>query len=350
MLNPKDISDHTSLPKEQQKALEKKMQQDDLSYLSSVAFEQFTVSYSDIEMLHKKIDKKTGRDFRSFNTVFVSVLCGLFIGISVFFVIFQKSKTHPSVFQSFDDEEQIVKKLDNPVSATDTVFPVIKSKPEIVEHYNTITNVAEKIETVDLPEILPIQSATLPSEKEEEKDIILQFIPNAPVIFINNLKVTNYRSYYFKRSEAIDLSLNTGLSAQYESAANIEHATLSRSNAYLAHKIIQKAMRLFNGKNIANCIEELNLLYTFNNDDANAQFYLGMCYYQTGKYALAQNFFQKNLDNENNIFHQESEFYTAMCLLNTKQTEEAIKQLQSIISNKGFYSVRAQEVLNKQIK
>ncbi len=350
MLNPKDISDHASLPKDQQKVLEKKMQQDDLSYLSSIAFEQFTISNSDIELLHKKIDKKTGRDYRSFNTVFISVLCGLFIGVSVFFVIFQKSKTHPSIFQSFDEDEQLAKKLDNTVSSTDTVFPIIKSQPEIVEHYNTIADAAEEIKPVEIPEMLPIKSATLTPENDVEEDIILQFIPNAPVIFISNLKVTNYRLYYFKRSEAIDLSVNTGLAAQYESAASIEQTNLGRSNAYLAHRIIQKAMRLFSSKNISNCIEELTLLYNFNNDDANAQFYLGMCYYQTGKYSYAQNFFQKNLDNENNIFHQESEFYQALCLLNTKQTDEAVKQLQTIVSNKGFYSARAREVLNKQIK
>jgi tetratricopeptide (TPR) repeat protein len=97
-------------------------------------------------------------------------------------------------------------------------------------------------------------------------------------------------------------------------------------------------------------IEELTMLYDFNHDDANAQFYLGMSYYQLGKYNVAKNFFQKNLDNINNIFHQESEFYQALCLLNLKQNEEAVKQLQIIVNNKGFYSVRAKEVLDKQNK
>ncbi len=349
MLNPKDISDHKSLPKDQQKVLEKKMQQDDLNYLSSIAFEQFNVSNAEIDALHKRIDKKTGTDFRSFNTVFVSVLCGLFIGVSVFFVIFQKSKTHPSVWQVFNDELPSENKLNNNITSTDTVFPQIKPSP-IVEHYNTIANNTEDIKAVELPEMLPIKSSSLSPENDVEEDIILQFIPNAPVVFISNLKVTNYRSYYFKRSEAIDLSVNTGLAAQYESKADIENTMLNRSNAYLAHRIIQKAMRLFSGKNLSNCIEELNLLYNFNNDDANAQFYLGMCYYQLGKYSLAENFFQKNLDNENNIFHQESEFYKALCLLNTKQTDKAMEQLQRIVTGKGFYAIRAQEVLSKQGK
>ena len=111
---------------------------------------------------------------------------------------------------------------------------------------------------------------------------------HAPVIFIDNLKVTNYRLYYFKQSEAIDLSINTGVAAQYANKADVEKSVMNSSNTYLAHKVIRKAMKLFNTKNITNCIEEVTILYNYNKDDANAQFYLGMCYYQLGKYSIAQ--------------------------------------------------------------
>jgi tetratricopeptide (TPR) repeat protein len=278
------------------------------------------------------------------------VLCGLLIGVSIFFIIFQKSKNHPSVFQSLFEESATPKSLNNTIQSVDTLFPVIKSEVVPIEHYSSIIEQPEELSVTEAPDMLTTIPSTLAEINSEENDIILRFIPNAPVVFIHQLKVTNYRFYYFKQSQAIDLSLTSGLSAQYESSHDIENVRLNKSNAYLAHKIIQNAMRLFNSKKYANCIEELNLLYTFNSDDANAQFYLGMCYYLTGKYALAQNYFQKNLDNQNNIFHQESEFYQALCLLNTQQTERAIGQLQYIITNKGFYSTRAQEVLSKQTK
>jgi hypothetical protein len=349
MPDPKDIFNYTSLPEERKRSIEKQMQQDDLSYLSSIAYEQFKVSDSELDKLNTLINKKVNKPFTNFNTVFVSVLCGLFIGISVFFVIFQKSKTHPSVFQVFEEEKNTPKKLDNTVTSTDTVFPEAKARP-VIEHYNTIVNNMEDIKAFEQPEMLPVKTPALPEPENTEGDIILQFIPNAPVVFISNLKVTNYRLYYFKRNEAIDLSVNTGLSAQYENNASVEQSVLNKSNAYQAHRIIQKAMRLFNSKDLANCIEELNLLYNFNTNDANAQFYLGMCYFQLGKYNFAQNYFQKNLDNENNIFHQESEFYQALCLLNLKQSDKALEQLQHIVSNKGFYAARAQEVLTKQQK
>ncbi len=105
--------------KEEQFTLEKNIQETDLSYLSSVAFEQFSVSESEIDALNKKIDNKTKGSSGSFNTVFVSVLCGLLIGVSVFFVIFQKSKNHPSVYQSIDEEKKALK-LENNIAGNDT--------------------------------------------------------------------------------------------------------------------------------------------------------------------------------------------------------------------------------------
>ena len=347
MLNPKDISNYNSLNKSQKLSLEKNMQQDDLSYLSSVAFEQFKVSDSEISNLNVLIDNKAGGGHSSFNTIFISLLCGLLIGISVFFVIFQKNKNHPSVYQSID-EEQAANVLNNNIKQADTLFPVIEHK--IVEHFNTIAEKIEETPIVEIPEILPSKSISLPVVEDKEEDIVFAFTPNAPVMFISNLKVTNYRMYYFKQSDAIDLSINTGVAAQYGSKAEIERPIMNSANTYLAHKVIAQAMRLFNSKSIVSCIEELTILYNYNKEDANAQFYLGMCYYQLNKYAVAESYFQKNLDNVNNIFHQESEFYQALCLLNLKQTDEAIKQLQNIASNKGFYSDRAKETINKQTK
>jgi tetratricopeptide (TPR) repeat protein len=343
MLNPKDISNYNNLTKDQKRSFEKAMQETDLNYLSSVAFEQFSVSNQEIEKLNTKIDKNAKGNSTSFNTIFISVLCGLLIGVSVFFVVFQKNKNHPSVYQSLT-EEKAQHKLENNISSTDTLFPEIERKE--IEHYNIIANNAEEITTPEVLEPLPSKPIEFNlSEMDEEEDLVFQFTANAPVVFIHNMKVTNYRLYYFKNSYAIDL--NSSIPAQYGSQADIETAYLNKSNTYLAHKLIKKAMWFFNVNNINKCLEELTILYNYNHDDANAQFYLGMCYYQLGKYTTAKNFFQKNLDNINNVFHQESEFYQALCLLNLKQTDEGIKQLQNIANNRGFYSVRAKEALDK---
>jgi tetratricopeptide (TPR) repeat protein len=349
MIKPDDIQKHAGLTGEQRLRSEQAMQQDDLSYLSSLAFEQFAVHSDDLDRLQRLIDKKTGRAPGNFNTILVSLLSGIFIGVSIFFVIFQKGKTQASVAQLQEQNEPNRRR--NSSLASDTIFPeTIQIAPQAEEeHYRSVVNQAEEpVVIMESPESMSSKPITLPeTPTREDEDIILSFSPNAPVVFISNLKVTNYRMYYFKQNQSINLSINTGLAAQYESNANVEHLYLNRSDAYLAHRIVQRAMKLFSGKHYTNCIEELDLLYQFNKNDANAQFYLGMCYYLTGKYDIANTYFQKNLDNDNNIFHQESDYYQALCWLNSKQTEKAVEQLQFIVNANGFYSARAKEVLGK---
>jgi len=51
----------------------------------------------------------------------------------------------------------------------------------------------------------------------------------------------------------------------------------------------------------------------------------------------------------NNVFHQESEYYQALCLLSMQQENEARQIFQTIINNKGFYSNRAKEIMEKKL-
>ena len=96
--------------------------------------------------------------------------------------------------------------------------------------------------------------------------MVSQFIPNAPVVFISNMKVTNYKLYYFKLNEAVNLAVNTGVSAQYENRSTIENSALPKNSAYFAHKIIQRAMRLFDSRDYIACSDELTFLYKFNKE------------------------------------------------------------------------------------
>ena len=100
----------------------------------------------------------------------------------------------------------------------------------MIEHYHTVADQAEETTPVNIPEMLPSKSISLPTTENKEEEIVFAFTPNAPVIFINNLKVTNYRLYYFKQSDAINLSINSGVSAQYNSKTEIERPNLNSSN------------------------------------------------------------------------------------------------------------------------
>ncbi len=324
--------------------------QDDLEYLSQLAFDAFGFEDKDVDAITKRIDAKTNVTKNNvYTTILISVLCGLLIGITVVFGWFQKNKNHPSVYQNlFDEKTQ--RSLNNSVSKNDTLFPENKLMPKTIpEHFNSNHEISEPILPTETTteNIMAINPKVSLTEDKHEEDLLFEFIPNAPVLFISNLKVTNYQSYYFKNNTELNLNETTGLSAEYENKTSVKNTFIDQVNKTLAHKLIRQAMKSFSTNRFINCIDDLTLLYNYNKDDANAQFYLGMCYFQLHQYALAKLYFTKNIDNQNNIFHQESEFYLALSLLNLNDTETATQQLQTIVNNKGFYYLRAKNYLEK---
>lgn len=350
------LSDHLS----QLYIKQKEEQRDELYYLSGLAFEQFGFEEKDVNEITQRIDKKLGlrepqppsslNKQTSFNTALIAVLCGLLIGISVFFIIFNKSKNHASVYQNLVDEnKQLKQTLNNYVLSTDTVFNIPQNnnlKPK--EHFTSQDELTIVKQIYDELENLEPKKVTVPfSDLELEEVVLPTYIPNAPVLFISNLKIANYKSYYFKQNDVIDLALNTGLSAQFENKSLLQKTQRNRNSKFLAHLIIQRAMKLFSQKQFDASAEELQTLYDFNKQDANVQFYLGMCYFEKQQYSKALVMFDTNIENEINVFHQESVYYRALCLLKTNKKEEAKQVFQQIKTQKGFYADRAGEVLSK---
>ncbi|MBS1636755.1 MAG: hypothetical protein JST26_12640 [Bacteroidetes bacterium] len=351
MIHPDDISKYQKAGPAERHKLEQKFQSDDLSYLASAGLEELPVSAQDLHDLTQRIDRKTGLSGKS-GAAFISLLCGLLIGISVFFVLFQRSKTHPSVYTALREETSAnTSSLNNRVAANDTLFNL---KPQAEshysrEHFSSVQNSPENLdaasETPEALEAKPVDANVVSVQPEEE--LMLKFVPNAPVIYIHDLKVTNYRLYYFKNDRKIDLTETSGVSAQYADKYDKANNPLQEKEfVYYAHQQIRNAMAQFSKASYGDCIYELKGLLELNSHDVNAQFYSGMSYYYLKNDPKAIEFFNKVLENENNIFHQEAAFYKAQALLRSKQNEEAVSLLKQIVSEKGFYSNRAAEILN----
>jgi len=89
------------------------------------------------------------------------------------------------------------------------------------------------------------------------------------------------------------------------------------------------------------------VLLKLDKTDVNANFYSGMSFYFLGKFNKALSYFDNVIQNPNNIFDQEAEFYKAICLKKAGQTTEAETLFRKIISDNGFYANRALEELKK---
>lgn len=341
---------YKELPEKEKRKLQEKFHENEMNYFSSFAYEAGTIKEKDMEDLNKAIDKRiSGSKPKLYRNLFISLGSAIILGTTFFFIWQHNNKagskkigdiiiTVPQVNNRNEVEEAEVRSTEN------TVTEKVTEK----EHFNISEsgehlNLSGPMENMELKDINSIDVKTVTTTEPEE---ILNYIPNSSVIYIHDLKIADYKGYYFKNSDNIDIRDN-GLSAQFSNKE--ETNTLSKrieDKDYYAHEIIKDAMEAFHKKQYAAAIELLDVLNRYNKDDVNTQFYIGMSYFYLGNYTKAIKFLESSERNSNNVFLQESEFYLALSTKKSGKTEEAKTLFRKIASQKLFYADRAAQELN----
>lgn len=347
MTNLKDIN-YKDLPDEEKKKLQKQFHESDLNYFSSFAIESDSIHQADLEDLNKAIDKRvSGSSFKFNLNLFISLGCGILIGAAFFFIWHHNTKNKTNLSEEINSKMPLASNSTPIVSGVDTTNAGASKTTLPKEHFN-ISESGEQLhlstpmENIEIKDINSIEVKTPDHTPSED---ILTYIPNSSVIFIYDLKVANYKNYYFKNTRNIDIRDN-GLSAQYSDKEENNLNKRLQDQDYYAHEIIKDAMEAFNKKQFTLSIELLYLLRDYNKNDVNTQFYLGMSFYYLGEHNKAKSYFEKAANNDINIFLQESEFYTAICLKKTGKLSEANELFKKIVAKKLFYADRAAEELN----
>ena len=96
--------------------------------------------------------------------------------------------------------------------------------------------------------------------------------------------------------------------------------------------------------------EALNLFGQVISNDPNnvaSHFYSGVSLQETGKYNMAIKEYETVIFNKDNLFTEQAEWYTGLCLLQTNENKKAHKQFKKIALSKGFYQQKATELLKK---
>ena len=84
-----------------------------------------------------------------------------------------------------------------------------------------------------------------------------------------------------------------------------------------------------------------------NKDNILAQFYLGLSYIETKDYKRAISSFQIILDNNNNLFLEQSEWYKGLCYLKLGENIKATDLFTTIKNSNSLYQKDAEDILQK---
>lgn len=328
---------------------------DDLEYLSQQGFEKLKVSEADINDLKKKIKARSFSYNNSFYFTAITMIMGVFIGAVLFFALTGTSYEPLPVKQLAVMTDSLPAVNNDKISTPITLDTVIVIKENFINPQLKVTDLKNAAPQTTSPQVMdsvvsipekPIDTALL--KKEPVKEEHLKFIINAPVLYIHDMKVTNYTTLYFKKNHFVKFNERTGITAEYPSrSASFQSAPhlLKESADYFLHEEIAGALLYFKKGKYDDCINSLKLVAAYNNEDINCDFYMAMCYYYKANYIKAAELFDKCISNMNNTFLQEAMYYKAVSLFDAGNKAEALILFKQITDEGEFYAAKAKTYL-----
>jgi tetratricopeptide (TPR) repeat protein len=316
----------------------------DLEYLASLGYEKIPFDKGDLQQIKRAVRARSFSYSSGWGLALLTLIVGIFIGVSVFFAFFSSNLV--PLNKEIAVQGRGVAKKDT--SNTEVLLPAIEILPEnfILKKKQVVSLEPEPapLAAQSVPaDLLPMQTTILPNDEVKENK--LKFMPNAPVTFIHDLKVTSYALLYFRKNKFIPAH---GLSPEFANASEQirANAQIPESAKYYLHEELARGLLLFKKERYNEAIPILVKVAEFNdNNDLNCSFYIAMSYYNLGKYEIAAEGLAKCAGDPNNTFLQEALYYRALALQRQQRDAEARILLKQIVEEGEFYSGRAAELL-----
>jgi tetratricopeptide (TPR) repeat protein len=309
----------------------------DLDYLSQLGYDSVSGAEVDIVELTKKI--KIRSQTNALNLSFVSLIVGIFLGITLFFVIYDGPKENRKIMANVSKA-----KVELPVKEKelmlDTFFISEKFMKRGVSKKLERRREADTVykETVS-PEIMSLKQAEI-SVSDSVKENTIQFSYNASVKYVQDLKVCNYYTLYFKGGKLLPVG-GEGVPADRAGKESHHEIKFREAPTVYLHEVIEEGLKQYNKGEYLKSVLSFNTVSAITNKDLNCRFYTAMNYFQLKKYSQAIELFKTCIEDECNVFKEESEFYQALSLYNSGNNSDAEELFRQIKEEKGFYADRA---------
>ena len=111
-------------------------------------------------------------------------------------------------------------------------------------------------------------------------------------------------------------------------------------NIYTYKEFLKQTCYFMKERNFSLAIKNLKIILEEFPRDVNAEFYLGYCYYEIGKYEKAITYFDLASSNGFGFFEEDAQWFKANSLENLGRLVDANKIYQTIKKNGGYYSHR----------
>lgn len=325
-------------------------------------FAAVPVASRDITDLHKKIDAIVKRKPWYSNSYFIAGLAVILFSVTFLLVSnpFKKKQDKPApvihhLLPSNDVEQFEVPpppSIDGPtLKKVESIRVSSKEnfvKPEITKGPQPPAAPGKNAALNDpAPKVNKVETKPAPAKEIEKEEDPVEIEYNAPVRYIEDLKVTDFEKLYTKPIDPRHTHSSVPAWLENENKKNDPDPFAETERSIPADEVLEKGLRSFKRGKWSDAMMQFNLLLSNNNKDVNALFYKGICAWNLNRSLIAQNCLMQVLASENNVFHQEARWYLALTYIKAGETDTARELLNMIISEKGFYREQAKKALKE---
>jgi len=299
---------------------------------------------ADIDAIHHQVDLKTNvmhaNPLTFAHVIIACVSVASIFGFYFFADSFSHNKRKPVAVENV--EHMILPVVEETTLVLEPEMVAIPA--EISKNQIVLAN--ESIEKINIPveAITSITPGLIPNAVKTP-EVVVESVFNSNVIYIYDLKVTNYNALYFNyHINPFEIKGHTPSNKENKESANTMFEK-DFEQTIAADKVLKAGLAFFNKGKYEKALAEFQLLLEANPKDVNSLFYSAVSYFNIGNYDRTIKNLEAVLKSSNNTFHPEAKWNLALSNLKIGEKTKAKQLLIEIVNEKGFYSKRAGEKL-----
>lgn len=168
-----------------------------------------------------------------------------------------------------------------------------------------------------------------------------------PIKYVNELKTIDYQHLY-ENIESKNIPVLKSLDPRYENLKSKLEASDNTNEQKLSYnEVLETALLAFSYGDFETCERYFTLILNNYPDDQNALFYKGVSFYKQNRIEQAIPLLDKLSQRNSSPFMEEAQWNLANCYKEQNRIIEMKIILQKLIDKNGFYSEKANTMLNQ---
>jgi len=201
------------------------------------------------------------------------------------------------------------------------------SEPDVIQMRKTLNEIPQEEYTLDRKIIIPVHKMRRNFVKAATVAAIFVFVAGISILMQN--------------------SGGTGRDLLSDFLQPPQSLTTFRSAERVPSVDLQTAFRFYNQSDYLNALVYFRKVVENESSNQMARFYSGVSYQGLNRFENAVIEYNRVVQDNDNIFVEQAEWYRAMCYLKLGKKETALAQLTGIIEKEGFYERNAKLLLRK---